>query len=87
MRAKNRSADMHSCRLTDYLSRSWQLSGRRPEDSQTIPRSLALAAAITAAYSANPPFALSLSKCGRLWFDRLTRNGENNVAVFMPKST
>ncbi len=34
---------------------------------------------ITVTYSLPVPFALSLSKCERSWFDRLTTNGEKHI--------
>ena len=41
----------------------------------------------SATYSPEFPFALSLSKCGRSWFDGLTTTGYGYVLVFMKDRT
>ncbi len=41
----------------------------------------------SATYSPEFPFALSLLKCGRSWFDWLTTTGHGYVVLFMKDGT
>ena len=84
------------CTLADSLSHNTATTPRQGGSCWRVPAglpwpvtppSLVLRFINSATYSPEFPFALSLSKCGRSWFDGLTTTGYGYVVVFTNNRT